>query len=72
MYTNIGLACTGACLSEKTRGGDQGTQVTPQWRFLRLLAPRAPPAAPTPPPDALPQTPEASPPPVHLLHGCTR
>jgi hypothetical protein len=53
MYTNIGLACIGACLSEKTRDGDQGTRVTPQRRFLRLPAPWAPPAAPAPF-DALP------------------
>jgi hypothetical protein len=72
MYTNVGLACTGDFLSEKMRDGDQGTQVTPQRRFLRLLAPQAPLAAPAPPPNALPRTPKVSPPPVHLLHGCTR
>jgi hypothetical protein len=72
MYTNVGLACTRDFLSEKTRDGDQGTQVTPQQRFLRLPAPQAPPATPAPPPNALPRTPKDSPPPVYQLHGCTR
>jgi hypothetical protein len=36
-----------------------------------LPAPQAPPTAPAPPPEVLSRTPEASPPPAHLLHGCT-
>jgi hypothetical protein len=71
MYTKVGLACTGACLSEKTRDGGQGTQVALLWKLLRRLAPWAPPATPAPPPDAVSRTLEASFPPEHLLHGCT-
>jgi hypothetical protein len=66
MYTKVGLASTGASLLEKTRDGGQGTQ-----KLLRRLAPWAPPANPAPPSNALPQTPEATLPPKHLLHGCT-
>jgi hypothetical protein len=44
------------------RGGDQGTRAGPQWRFLRLPAPRARLTAPTPPPEVLTQTSEVSPP----------
>ena len=65
---NMGdLICSGACLLGKRMGGDQGTQATPPRRLLHWLPePRAP------PPSSLPQTPEASLPPAHLLHVCTR
>jgi hypothetical protein len=53
------------------RGGGQGTQAAPQRRFLRMPVPRAPLTAPTPPPEVLPRTLEASTPLAHLLHGCT-
>jgi hypothetical protein len=67
----IGSACTGACLSEKRMGGDPGTQVGRLRALLRLLDPRAPSAAPGPPPDSPPRTRGVSPPLVHLLHECT-
>jgi hypothetical protein len=65
MYTKVGSACIGACLSKRMKGDGQGTQVALLWEL------RAPPAAPAPPPDVLPRTPEVSPPPAYLLHGCT-
>jgi hypothetical protein len=54
MYTKVRLACTGACLLERMRDGDPSTRAAPQRRFLRLPAPRFPPATPAPPPEVLP------------------
>jgi hypothetical protein len=71
MYKTNGSACTGACLSEKRTGGDLGTQVGHLRALLRRLDPRAPSAAPGPPPELFPRTRGVSPPPVHLLHECT-
>jgi hypothetical protein len=55
----------------KMKGVGQGTQVALLRELLHRLALRAPLTAPTPPPDVLPRTLEASPPPAHLLLGCT-
>jgi hypothetical protein len=55
----------------KEEGGDPGTQVTLQRRFLRWLVLLAPLAAPEPPSEELPRIPAVSLPPVHLLHECT-
>jgi hypothetical protein len=71
VYTKDELACTGACLSRKKKGGDSDTQVTLQRRFLRWLVLLAPPAALDPPPEELPRIPGVSLHPVHILHECT-
>jgi hypothetical protein len=67
----MGSACTGACLSERSRAGGLSTQVGRLRALLRLLDPRAPSAAPGPPPESLARIRGALPPPKHLLHECT-
>jgi hypothetical protein len=52
-------------------GDDLGTQADRLRELLRRLDPRAPSAAPDPPPESLPRTRGVSLPPVHLLHECT-
>jgi hypothetical protein len=69
-HTKFRSTCTGACLSERTKDDGPDTQVALLRELLRRLDLWAPSAAPTPP-EVLPQTPEASPPPTHLLHGYT-
>jgi hypothetical protein len=71
MYTKVRLACTRAWLSERMKGDGQDTQVALLREHLCRLALRAPPAAPAPPPNVLTRTLEVSPPPAHLLYGCT-
>jgi hypothetical protein len=66
----MGSACTGACLSEKSRAGGLDTQEGRLRALLRLLDPRAP-AAPGPPPESQARIRGVLPPPVHLLHECT-
>jgi hypothetical protein len=67
----MGSACTGACLSERSRAGGRDTWVGRQRRALRWLLRRVLPAAPGLPPESLAQIRGALPPPEHLLHECT-
>ena len=59
-FENIGvLECSGACLSEKMKVGDRGTQeLLPRWLLLLGPAPPAPELAAAPP-EVLARIPEA-------------
>jgi hypothetical protein len=67
----MGSACTGACLSERSRAGGQDTQAGLLRELLRRLVPLAAPAGPGLPPESLARIRGALPPPEHLLHECT-
>ena len=62
------LEYSGACLSEKRKVGDRGTQELLRWLLLRVSAPPAPKLAAAPP-EVLARIPEALLPPEHLLHA---
>ena len=58
-FQNIGdLECSGACLSEKMKVGDRGTQELLRWLLLRGPTPPAPELAAVPP-KVLARIPEA-------------
>jgi hypothetical protein len=67
----MGSACTGACLSERSRAGGQDTRVDLRQELRRRLVPLAAPAGPGLPPESQARIRGELPPPEHLLHECT-